>query len=417
LFKKQLKKVFYLPIILIAVVVLLQLSGPFNKIKSSFFAHNPPKQTPVLSKKVSPKPKTNVTPSSQIRLIVWHGAFKLIEKYPLFGSGTETFAYSYNSTRLKEHNLTSEWNFVYNKAHNELLNFLATTGSVGLASYLLLLAAFFLPSVFWLTTKRKQAKNFVIFYFCTLLAILLMNFFGFSTTVTSFYFYLLPAFWLIYLNESNNTKPTSPVPQRSLTRELTFGQLALYFVWLLFATIYLLNYYYGDYYYARAREYRQIQDFTNAYVYGQKALDLRQEPVYLDQQALVAANLSALQKIQKNSPQAKQFTDLAIKYNHQTIEHSPFNPAFYKTQAKIYYVLSLSYVDNEEIASIYLNKAVAALQKAARLAPTDPVIPYTEASLIHPKEPDRALELLEKTLELKPNYKQAELLINSLQKR
>src|SRR3989338_10670201 len=75
---------------------------------------------------------TGVTTSSDIRKIVWQGALELGKKYPMFGTGVETFAYSYYFERPKEHNMTSEWDYLYNKAHNEYLNFLATTGFIGL---------------------------------------------------------------------------------------------------------------------------------------------------------------------------------------------------------------------------------------------------------------------------------------------
>ncbi|MDO8734650.1 MAG: O-antigen ligase family protein, partial [Elusimicrobiota bacterium] len=35
------------------------------------------------------------TESGQIRLIVWKGALEVFKHYPIFGSGVETFAYSY----------------------------------------------------------------------------------------------------------------------------------------------------------------------------------------------------------------------------------------------------------------------------------------------------------------------------------
>ncbi|MBU1000361.1 O-antigen ligase family protein, partial [Patescibacteria group bacterium] len=53
------------------------------------------------------------TESGQIRLIVWRGALDIFKNYPIFGSGLETFAYSYYQYRPISHNLTSEWDFLY----------------------------------------------------------------------------------------------------------------------------------------------------------------------------------------------------------------------------------------------------------------------------------------------------------------
>lgn len=103
------------------------------------------------------------TESGEIRKIVWQGAVKVWQHYPIFGSGLETFAYSYYQDRLMDHNLVSEWNFLYNKAHNEFLNYLATTGLVGLLTYVLLLGwgCWSGIKLFW-----QRVKNFSKFSNC-----------------------------------------------------------------------------------------------------------------------------------------------------------------------------------------------------------------------------------------------------------
>ncbi|MBI4153424.1 O-antigen ligase family protein, partial [Candidatus Woesebacteria bacterium] len=83
-----------------------------------------------------PALETGGTESGTIRKIVWKGAIDVWRHYPLVGSGVETFAFSYYQFRPADHNLVSEWDFLYNKAHNELLNILATTGILGLGAYL-----------------------------------------------------------------------------------------------------------------------------------------------------------------------------------------------------------------------------------------------------------------------------------------
>lgn len=85
--------------------------------------------------------ETGGTESGTIREIVWKGATDIWAHYPVFGTGVETFAYSYYKYRPVSANLTSEWDFIYNKAHNEFLNTAADSGTVGLLSYLWLLGA------------------------------------------------------------------------------------------------------------------------------------------------------------------------------------------------------------------------------------------------------------------------------------
>jgi O-antigen ligase len=151
----------------------------FYILLSAFFIWNPliPSQVP---------PTPGVSESGDIRKIVWVGAAELWKKYPLLGTGPETFAYSYYETRPSEHNLTSEWDFIYNKAHNEYLNFLATTGIIGFAGYLLVT----LTSLKLFLEKTTLLKASLLAGFAS---ILVTNFFGFSTVTIALLFFLFPA--------------------------------------------------------------------------------------------------------------------------------------------------------------------------------------------------------------------------------
>lgn len=133
-----------------------------------------------------------ISTSSDIRKVVWDGAIKVWQRYPVFGSGVETFAYSYYKDRPAAHNMLSEWDFLYNKAHNEVLNLLATTGTVGIIAYFLVIAAF--SRWFLLTPNRYPLAPLVGAY----ITILVTNFFGFSVVIIGLYFFLIPAFCYIY---------------------------------------------------------------------------------------------------------------------------------------------------------------------------------------------------------------------------
>ncbi len=348
-------------------------------------------------------PESSITPSSKIRLIVWRGALELAKKYPLFGSGVETFAYSYYFTRPAEHNLTSEWNFVYNKAHNELLNYLATTGYVGLLSYLLLFSAFLLPAVAEFIFRRSY---FALAYFSILGSLFITNFFGFSTTVTNLFFYTLPALLLLKIGsqEKSEYKDYPFQPWHLLGASF----------YLLFLIIYLVNYFFADYNFARAKEYKQLSNLQQSYSFNQKALDLRKEPTFLDQHAFLSANIAAALKLQKHPQEAEKFAKQAIELNNQTLKSSPQNIFYWKTRAQIYYLLTIAFLENENLSREYFNRAVEALEKSTVLAPTDPKILYVYAAILTEKDPMRAVELLQKALKLKPNYQEAQQLLKNI---
>jgi len=94
--------------------------------------------------------------TGKLRLIVWSGAIDIFKHYPIFGSGVETFAFSYYKYRPVEQNLTSDWGILYNKAHNEFLNYLATNGAFGLFTYLLIIITFI---VLVIANLRQKIQN------------------------------------------------------------------------------------------------------------------------------------------------------------------------------------------------------------------------------------------------------------------
>lgn len=76
-----------------------------------------------------------------IRLIVWQGTTRLILSSPkvfLVGSGPETFPYAFLKFRPESLNITSEWDFIFNKPHNYYLELLANLGIIGFLAYVTL---------------------------------------------------------------------------------------------------------------------------------------------------------------------------------------------------------------------------------------------------------------------------------------
>ena len=142
------------------------------------------------------------TESGTIRGYVWQAAvfaWRGSTKNMLVGTGTETFAFAFYQYRPQGHNMTSEWDFLYNKAHNEYLNYLATTGLFGLGSYLLLIGTF----IFWCINhhiKEKSGQNVLpLALFSGWISILITNFFGFSVVITQVFLFLFFNSFLFFI--------------------------------------------------------------------------------------------------------------------------------------------------------------------------------------------------------------------------
>ena len=405
--------------------------------------------SPLIPNSLVPNPFSSVTESFDIRKIVWEGAWKLALKYPLFGTGVETFAYSYGFVRPIAHNLTSEWDYVYNKAHNEYFNYLATTGFLGLGAYLGFIAVFiiYVLSILVISAKAEIQMKIILFkkrvinwtpsydgmtisysdililsLFCSWLTILITNFFGFSTTTIQLFFFLIPAF--IFSLSPNRLIPN---PYPLIPNKLSIYQKLVIFL-LLSSTIYLLFcisvYYLADVNYSYGLKYSKVNDQQKAVGYFEKALKMRQEPVYMDRFSSSLAYLSAVANIQKQTELAKQIANLSDTYNRKTIKDYPKNVFYWKTRAKnMYYFYQVTGNDNE------LLQGIEALKVSRSLYPTDPKIPYTLAlyySTLYDASKNNiekqnwqklSLDEIDNTIKLKSNYQEAYLFKGQLLKK
>lgn len=320
----------------------------------------------------------DVTESGDIRKIVWKGALNLGKRYPFFGSGVETFAYGYYFVRPAEHNLTSEWDYLYNKAHNEYLNYFATTGYIGLITYLFLI-------VMVITYTAKNLKNQIlnnkkisnqtiltITLLILYLTILITNFFGFSTSTINLYFYLIPAI-IIIINSNVNNEIMKQLDHNRFSRSQK-----LYFFILLSSTLYFLfsivSYWLADISYAKGDNLYKVGQYQESANLLNQAIKWKYEHVYEDKLSYVLANLAFISGYQKEKEIAQQLTELSKYYNKKSIKASPKNVLYWKTSAKNEY---LFYQNDGDINNLYV--AIESLNQAKKLSPTDPKISYSLA--------------------------------------
>lgn len=357
--------------------------------KTSFVEEKPPVGDSVIN--------VGVTDSADIRRIVWKGAIDIAKVYPIFGTGPETFAYSYYKFRSAEHNLTSEWDFLYNRAHNEFLNILATTGLVGFISYLLIILTFLIWIVkSLLRTMNYELRTMNLALLSAYLSILITNFFGFSVVVVGLYFYLIPAvIWsLIH-------KKSSPVLPQSITSTqiiLSTGSVVV----LLVVFAFLLRFWIADSLYARGLSYSRQEEYAMSYPYLKEAIILRgDEPNYRDELSLVGSNLSLSLLENGEATRASELIHEAVDASNFALRTSPQNINFWKTRTKMYFALSV-------LDESFVQSALDSILIARELAPTDPKIAYNAAVIYgHAGKNKEAIEVLIKTIDLKPDYRDA----------
>jgi len=394
--KKRIKKIIKPFVIITAFIFVITLIAgtPWTPQLKTFFIKNPPVETEINQENQIP---TGGTESGEIRRIVWKGALNLWKNHPLFGTGVETFAYSYYWYRPREHNDVSEWDFLYNKAHNEYLNFAATTGTVGLLGYLTLIVTFLIWSLKEIIKKkRKETLNIALLAGFT--SILVTNFFGFSITVVALLFFLLPALSLVILSRKEN-REEKKVANLSSTQYLGIVTILILFLILISSVI---RYWYADNRFAIAERLNKSDHTTQSLEELEKAINIRpNEPLYQDQLSTLTANLAVQAFNEEQSTLSSQLVNTAIEASNKALMISPYNINFWKNRTKVFYKLS-------EINEDYNNQAITALLQAAKLSPTDAKVQYNIA-ILYSKfgQEETALKTLEETIRLKPNYDQA----------
>ncbi len=364
------------------------------------------------------------TNSGKIRLIVWRGAFDIFKHNPILGSGVETFAYSYYKYRPVEHNNTSEWDYLYNKAHNEYLNYAATSGILGIGSYLLIIGLFLWTSGKYILTNKSflklgksesltnrnsdQSDSLIspnlfpllaLSLIASYISILVSNFFGFSVVIVNLFFFIIPVMVYELLGYGKMAKPQElkindkPVDIFSKAGILVAGIVSIY----LLAT--LLKFWEADRTFALGYNLNRLGEFTAATPELINATKLRPgEPMFQDELAINLGTVALLASQNDEASQAAELAKQAKMLSDDLIENHPNNVTFYKSRTRMLYGLS-------QIDPNYLDEAIVSIEKASKLAPTDPKIKYNKA-VFYGKTGDsqKAIKLLEKTVKEKSDY-------------
>jgi O-antigen ligase len=351
---------------------------------------------------ISPAPtgttlETGGTESGTIRQIVWTGALQLIKERPILGTGPETFAYTYYWDRPVAHNMTSEWDFIYNKAHNEYLNIAAGAGLIGLIAYLSWHLAMFL-AIFTRVPPTKKVKHdepdrlraIYPVLGATIISFTVTNFFGFS---------VIPVYLLTTLIAAMATS----IKQEPIKDPTTHSMYRLATILLgLFSLFFPLRLFYADYLYAKGKSYLDAGRPAVAIPLLEQAVSYRpHEDLFLSslgESYAVIAVASAESKDTVQQTKTGTYLEHALAAAEQTRTDNPWHLNYYKSRAKIY--LTLAALDPK-----YNSLAKNELDRARQLAPTDPKLAYNLA-LIDSRLGllDQAAKELRAAITLKPDY-------------
>lgn len=362
--------------------------------------------------------KPNITDSGNIRLLVWKGALDIWKAHPLIGTGVETYAFAYYLHRPAAHNLTSEWDYLYNKAHNEYLNYLATTGAIGLGTQIFFLASFFfiafkiLHKTRSIPEKAKSKEN--LLYTASLpgafMSIIISNFFGFSVVIMNIFLYFIPV-WLLFFSgynltqkiawslENKNTKNYNVLNMYQWTGIIAVILVGLYLIFQ------LTRFWIADTSYALGMNLDHVGDassYQTAFPSLQSAVKTRpDEPVFKDEFSINLATLGSALIDNNNATVGAELATQAIKLSDEITTNHPNNVVYWKSRVRIFYLLA-------QIDPKYYKNALEAVLIAKKLAPTDAKISYNTGVLYgQNNQIENGVKELTTTISLKPNYRDA----------
>ncbi len=343
-------------------------------------------------------PTSGGTESGQIRLIVWQGALEVFKKWPALGPGPETFVNTYYLYRPSAQNQTSEWEFFYNKAHNEFLNYLATSGIIGLLGFVTLCTSIVISALKF-NKADKFARNFQRATVVAVVGYLVTIFFGFSTVANQTTLFLAGAL-AITLGGQGKIKNFGlkylDIPA------CKSAQIALILITFTYTLTLVGRIYFADSLTSRA----QNLEGTRALLALRNAITASpiQNPYLL---ADFAYNTATYANTQQNRENKDVLIREVKKTANTVLTLAPNN--FLTTQkiAKSYILI----IEDEEAA----HQARSLALKLPELAPTYPPAYLVSAQIyVALEEKGEARRFAQKSLELKSDYLEAQKLLGQL---
>lgn len=154
------------------------------------------------------------------RFIAWESGWEAFKEKPFLGWGLENFRIAFDKYYNPELLFINTTGTHWDKPHNVILEYLVTTGIIGLLAYLGIFA-----SVFYMLFKKQF--NYKIFFLSAIIAYFVQNLFVFDTIGTYLMFFLVLAFIDSYLDDKLLNFSSSPITDNLIAQKIIVGVLLL----------------------------------------------------------------------------------------------------------------------------------------------------------------------------------------------
>jgi putative inorganic carbon (hco3(-)) transporter len=310
---------------------------------------------------------SKITHSGRIRLIVWEGGLRTWLKNPFVGTGPETFAYSYFQNRPLAHNDTTEKDFIYNKAHNEFLNYLANTGLLGLIGYFGVLIYAVICVIMRHDFVSRVWAHLIIVTSAT-------NFFGFSTSTIQLL--LVLGLTASVMNDKVIFNISKFIRNVHGISKLKYPMLILTLITCIFVLTIFARHFQADLIFAKAQRDFEASDFVSSMQNCLKSYQLKSDHAFADKCATLSANIAiALSNSDEVSEDIQKLVaylvELSDFFANIALSSSPHNPIYLKNRIRILDAFINSAVLANSNLKNYESEFVINMIKFKKIAPTD----------------------------------------------
>lgn len=332
------------------------------------------------------------------RFVTWNTAFKLWQKYPFFGTGPEVFGEEFNHIQTVEQNYVESWNLIWHKAHNEFIHYLATTGTIGFAAYLMLIGLMFVPFFKSLSQPHWDERHL---FSVSLLGgfgfLLLTHMTAFSFVPTLMFFYIFPAMNFNLIGPTKDIEWKNPLPKNAKwgasIGAVVLAAFCAYTVW---------GVWYADIDYNDSRRALVAQgNFDKANVLLERAID--HNPWNAEYWCFRAdINYNFLVRSMNPRASGPQTEATKRKYFDEVIASSDRCVSLDNQKSDLWRARGALFVSLSQLSPTLLDKSAEAFKKAIEVYPNSPFNHVSLGQVYRRKgRNDLAIQSFEKAISLK----------------
>lgn len=340
----------------------------------------------------------------QTRLISWRAALRDFPNHPILGTGHGNYAITFDKyfePTFYNHTRTETY---FDRAHNNLLDILLTTGMLGLVSYL----AIFSALAFYLIKGYRQEKislhEFVLIS-SLIIAYFIQNLAVFDSLVT--YMMLMLTLGYVYQCSIFNEQCSTDNEKNKLSKNKEiYALVSIGFLMLLIIYQYnikpikmLIGTIDGQIAFARGNAEQAMQEYKNALSYN-TGLDRDSHTSFINS---INMRTDLLYKLDKQK--AREIVDYAIFLAKKNVEHNPGDSLMQMQLAQTLSTAIGFYRDEPLKALNYFEQAKKAIDKSIEASPGRVRIYFTKAQIyLIAGEIENAIQTLKYASSLNEDY-------------